>query len=120
MFEYHSDDIRFREVWLLLDKASASDLDRAQSIIDECKERDGEWRYVQAAVFYYRSWFLECKRQLKKAMKLDPENEIYRSAYNDLIAMAAAAKLEGNGLPEEKHWYDGCGETCCYCCSELC
>ena len=112
MFEYHSDDIRFREVWILLRQTDGVDLDRAQRMLDECRERDGEWRYVQAAVFYYRSWFLECKRQLKKAMKLDPEN--------DLIAMADAAKLEGNGLPEEKHWYNGCGEACCDCCSELC
>lgn len=48
MFEYHSDDIRFREVWILLRQTDGVDLDRAQRMLDECRERDGEWRYVQA------------------------------------------------------------------------
>lgn len=121
MFSQDEQEARFSEVWECLngDYPGEEELERAQKILDGMKERDAEWHYVQAAVDYYKRFYLECKKHLKKAIKLDPENGKYRAALEELIAMANEAQKAGK--PYEEGKWDGVAETCCEgCCTSLC
>lgn len=121
MFEKEERDERFSEVWECLngDYPSQEDLERAQGILDKVKDRDAEWHYVQAAVEYYKRFYLDCRKELKKAIKLDPENGKYRAALEELTAMANEAQKAGTPLPEGK--WDGFAETCLEgCCTSCC
>lgn len=94
-------------------------LTAAQELLDAEKERDAEWHYMQAAVHYYRRRYLDCRKRLETAIKLDPLNPRYRADYDGLLAMARAAKAE----EQEKRVKatDGCAEGCCEgCCQALC
>ena len=121
MFMQEERDERYRAVWECLngDYPGAEELERAQGMLDKIKERDAEWHYVQAAVDYYRRFYLDCRKHLKKAIKLDPENAKYRASLEELTAMADEAKKAGK--PYQEGAWDGVCETCCEgCCDGLC
>ena len=121
MFTQCEYDERFSEVWDCLngDYPSTEEIERAQSLLDRIKERDAEWHYVQAAVDYYKRFYLECRKHLKKAIKLDPENGKYRAALEELTAMADEAAKNGKPLPAAK--WDDCASTCLEgCCTSCC
>ncbi|MDD4840092.1 MAG: hypothetical protein PHE93_05460 [Clostridia bacterium] len=67
-------------------KKSISDknLDRAQTLLDNITRRDAEWHYYQSIVFYERSWFAECKKQLQIALEIEPNNEKYKKSLANL------------------------------------
>lgn len=65
---------------------NAKNLDKSQSLLDSISRRDAEWHYYQSIVFYERSWFAECKKQLEIALDLEPENEKYRKSLENLKA----------------------------------
>ena len=58
----------------------------AQARLDDFNERPAEWHYLQAVVFYKKSWTNESKKQLEIAMEMDPDNIKYRNAYGKLNA----------------------------------
>ena len=112
---------RFRGVWKILGEELTDErIVEAQEQLNRVKEKDAEWHYTQAAVFYYKSWYLDCRRQLREAIKLDPENAKYRSALDELTNMANEAKESGKALPRSGSWSDGCAEGCCLCCEGIC
>jgi DnaJ-class molecular chaperone len=110
----------FEEISRLLKEG---DINRAQAVLDEFNERSAEWHYLQAVVFYKKSWNSESKKQLEIAIQLDPENKKYRSAYGKLNQKTEYEKQTAHAPKEEQ--YDGGGEqmggnvcsnclSCCY------
>ena len=112
--EVAEQDERFRGVWEILGgELNANRLKKAQKLLDVIKDKDAEWHYVQAAVFFHKSWYLDCKKHLKKAVRLGPENPKYSAALNELTEMANEAKRNGTPLPGTGKWSDGCAEGWC-------
>ena len=70
------------------------DVNGAQSILDDFNERNAEWHYYQAVVFYKKGWMNDSKKQLEIAMQMHPENNKYREAYGKLNAKADYEKQE--------------------------
>ena len=64
----------------------ADKVSEAQARLDECNDRDAEWHYLQAVVFYKKNWTNDSKKQLEIAMQMDPNNAKYRSAYDKMNA----------------------------------
>ena len=121
MFAKNEDDARYLSVWECLngDYPGEAELEQAQKILDGMKERDAEWHYVQAAVNYYNRFYLDCRKELKKAIKLDPDNGKYRASLEELTAMADEVAKNGKPLPDAK--WDGVAETCLEgCCTSFC
>lgn len=58
--------------------------DEAQRRLDDIYDRDAEWHYYQAAIFYEKSWLNESKRQLEMAVSMDPTNARYQNVLNNL------------------------------------
>ena len=64
------------------------DVNGAQAILDDFNERNAEWHYLQAVVFYKKGWMNDSKKQLEIAMQMDGDNVKYREAYGKLNAKA--------------------------------
>lgn len=108
------------------------DLSAAQAILDDFNERNAEWHYFQAVVFYKKGWMNDSKKQLEIAIQMDPDNNKYREALGKMNAKADYEKQEkeksaqpqaqsygpygaGNGNPQM-----GGGtmcDDCCRCCA---
>ena len=67
-----------------------NNLDKAQDVLDNVIIRDAEWHYLQSVLFYKRNWFLESKKQLEMATKLDPSNERYQRSLEKLTKILAS------------------------------
>ena len=59
-------------------------ISEAQNKLDEFSERDAEWHYLQAVIFYKKNWNNESKKQLEIAMNMDPFNSKYSDSYQKL------------------------------------
>lgn len=62
----------------------SGDIQEAQRVLDGFNERGAYWHYLQSVVFYRKNWINESKKQLEIAMRLEPDNEKYRTAYKKL------------------------------------
>ena len=77
--------------------------DEAQDMLDSMTERNGEWHYMQAIVFYKREWLTDAKTQLEMALRDDPNNAKYRSSLEKLTLTMSGPQQrqaqQGNGNP---------------------
>ncbi len=71
---------------------SARDFEKAQSLLDDMYYRGGEWHYYQAIIFYEKNWLNESKKQLELAVDLEPENDKYKRALENM-----KKKIDGTG-----------------------
>ena len=102
---------------------------QAQAILDDFNERNAEWHYLQAVVFYKKNWTNDSKKQLEIAIEMDPNNVKYRNAYGKMNAKNEYEKQNAhkqqsenpytNGMPmdeEEQMGGSACSQcaSCCY------
>ena len=110
-----------------LDEVSAllkdGKINEAQAKLDAFNERNAEWHYLQACVFYKKNWTNECKKQLEIAIDLDGDNKKYRDAYGKLNAKndyeKRSAKNENESAPaydEDKQMGGNACSQCISCC----
>lgn len=66
------------------DAIRRKDVEAAQRALDEISTRGAEWHYYQSIVFYEKNWLNDSKKQLEIALQLEPENEKYSRALNNL------------------------------------
>ena len=81
----------FEEISRLLKEG---DVNGAQAVLDDFNERNAEWHYLQAVVFYKKNWINDSKKQLEIAMQMDPDNNKYREAYGKMNAKAEYEKQQ--------------------------
>lgn len=62
----------------------AGKIDEAQRELDDCSERQAEWHYLQAVIYYKKNWGNECRKQLEIALTKDPQNTKYKDSYEKL------------------------------------
>jgi len=97
----------FEEIANLL---KADNLSEAQAKLDEFNERNAEWHYLQAVVFYKKNWTNDSKKQLEIAMQMDPNNQKYREAYGKLNARAEFNAQQANRGNYQQNPYSNRGE----------
>lgn len=115
----------FEEIASLL---KADKLSEAQTKLDDFNERNAEWHYLQAVLFYKKNWTNDSKKQLEIAMQMDPDNLKYRNAYGKLNAkneyqQQAASQTQNpytnpNGMPMDDG--DQMGGNACSNCISCC
>lgn len=59
-------------------------IEEAQAKLDAYSERNAEWHYLQAVVFYKKNWTNESKKQLEIAVNMDPYNSKYSETLSKL------------------------------------
>ena len=100
---------------------------RAQNLLDNMSNRNGEWHYYQAIVYYEKSWLNESKKQLEIALSLEPGNEKYQRALDNM-----KKKIDGtNAFKENRRTHQtqynyersyqqrDAGDNCCAACQAL-
>lgn len=119
-------------------------IDEAQKLLDDMYYRGAEWHYYQAIVFYEKNWLNESKKQLELAVDMDPENEKYKkalenmkrkidgtNAFNGQQANGQAGNGQGQQYYSSQRTYsqqqaqpsaaDGCCTACqCAICADCC
>lgn len=110
-------------------------INEAQALLDDFNERDAEWHYLQAVVFYKKNWMNESKKQLEIAMQMDPNCVKYRETYGKLNAKTEYENKKTQGQnggqgqgqhnpystqPSDEPQQMGGGGLCDNCCSCCC
>lgn len=62
----------------------SKDMETAQKLLDDMSYRGAEWHYYQSVVFYEKNWLNDTKKQLEIALQMDPQNEKYQHALDNL------------------------------------
>lgn len=99
--------------------------DEAQERLDAIKDRDGEWHYYQALVYYKREWMNDCLTHLQEAVRLSPDNEKYKDSLAKMQQVLGSDKVPPQDLKGEQgmqgsYATGSCLNTCCttLCCME--
>ena len=105
------------------------DVSKAQSILDDCNDRNAEWHYLQAVIFYKQNWTNDSKKQLEIAMQMDPANQKYRGAYKKMNDKDAYEKQNAGNAQnpyqnqpngEDNQMGGGGCNDCMSCCYTIC
>lgn len=79
----------------------SKDIETAQKLLDDMSYRGAEWHYYQSVVFYEKNWLNDTKKQLEIALQMEPQNEKYQRALDNL-----KKKIDGS-RPYEKEGAQG-------------
>ena len=101
----------------------SGDLPRAQDLLDAFNERTAEWHYLQSVVFYKKNWLSDSKKQLEIALQMDPANQKYKNAHDNLLKQMDYSSQTGGatpvyGRPVEQEM--GGGGNWCSTCATMC
>lgn len=98
----------------------------AQEDLDCVKEKNGKRHYYQSKIYKQKQWYNEQYKELKAALKIEPDNEEYNKAMQELEEF----RKSGQYKEYKKQKRDGqmggvcfevCGECCCtVACECLC
>ena len=102
--------------------------DEAQARLDDINNRDGEWHYYQALVFYKREWMNDCYNHLKEAVRLCPDNEKYKDSLAKMTQVMGSKNTPPTQLggteqgTRQDNMAGNCLNSCCtaLCCMECC
>lgn len=62
----------------------SKEIETAQKLLDDMSYRGAEWHYYQSVVFYEKNWLNDTKKQLEIALQMEPQNEKYQRALDNL------------------------------------
>lgn len=66
-----------------------NDILAAQSLLNAISNKNAEWHYLQGVVYMRQGFYDSAKRHFEAAVEMDPVNNEYRTAYNNLSDSAA-------------------------------
>ena len=99
-----------------LDKAERcierGDLDEAQKVLNAVEEKSGRKHYLQSRIYKAKFWYNEQRKQLKAAIKEEPDNEEYKKEYDELLEFKKTSEYKST----VKHPQMGDMEGCCLEC----
>ena len=118
----------------------ADPLDRAEKYIEQGDffeaqnallglEDSGRKHYLQSRIYKNRCWYNEQRKELKAAIKAEPDNETYKKELDELLKFRKTAGYKNTVQRPQKgqmggtdgKWAECCTETCAYCvCEAIC
>ena len=117
----------------LLDKAEEylahGDQYRAQVTLNKVEKDCGRKFYIQSRIYKKRRWYNEQRKQLKAAVKAEPDNELYKKELEELNAFRKTTEykntvqhpLKGQMGHTDGKWAECCAEVCGYfVCEAIC
>ena len=109
----------------LLDRAEKhiekGDLYSAQNALDMVDKDSARKYYLQSRIYKAKCWYNEQRKQLKKAVKAEPDNETYKRELEELMEFRKTSEYKST----VKHPQMGnetincCLECCCNICDGL-
>ena len=91
-------------------------LEDAESILNgtPLNSRNAEWYFLKATIFYKRGWLQEAHKNFVRACNMDPTNEEYRAAYEEMCRQRSGNFGGYNPVPGT-----GVGCSSCDVCTSL-
>ena len=98
----------------------------AQLLLNEIKEDSGRKHYLQSRIYKVQCWYNEQRKQLKAAIKAEPDNELYKKELEELNEFRKTAEYRQT---KRRHKMGQMGNTdrigfceaCAYCgCEAIC
>ena len=100
----------------------------AQILLNAIEENSGRKHYLQSRIYKVQCWYNEQRKQLKAAIKAEPDNELYKKELEELNEFRKTAeyrqtrrrpKMGQMGKTDEM--FECCCEACAYCgCEAIC
>lgn len=97
------------------DYISWGELEKAQEILNTVKEKSGKKFYLQSRIYKIKRWYNEQRKQLKKAIKEEPDNEEYKKELAELDEFSKTSEYKST---IRKHQMGEAGGVCAECCAE--
>lgn len=92
----------------------------AEAMLDRATNRGAEWHYLKGCISMKRQYYAQARQYLETACSMDPSNQEYKAAYNNL--MSGQARYGGFNTQRTDAGCDGCdmcsGLLCADCCCE--
>lgn len=102
----------FLEIRKALDN---NDLKKADTLLNSVIDRGAEWYFLSGILSYKRGWMDDAVSKVQNAVKLDPNNEEYKTVLSQMVGVDGFfynANRKGYRLSDNE-----CCETlACYCC----
>lgn len=117
-------DSRERERDALLRRAQDAlqqgDVHGAERLLNECVLHSAQWHFLKGSVRYRQGWLDEAEREFEMASLMEPDNELYRDAYEYMRSGGSAYRPEGfesGGMMSSWCKTLLCASLVCGCCS---
>lgn len=98
------------------------DLQGADLALNSRSDRTAEWHYLKGCISMRRQYYTQARAYLEKAVMMDPHNEEYRAAYQNLAS--TQAQYGGFNTQRSSSECDTCdictGLLCADCMCECC
>lgn len=89
----------------------------AQAYLNCVKEKSAKKHYLQSKIYKQKKWYNEQRKQLKAAIRLDPENEEYKRELDELEEFRRSGEYKKcRNLERKSQMGSGFGECCAECC----
>ena len=85
-------------------KQQEGNISGAQNKLDEFSDRNAEWHYLQAVIFYKKNWNNESKKQLEIALSIDSDNKKYIDAYAKLKQKMAYSEKRFENVQNDQEY----------------
>ena len=97
---------------------TAGNLAEAENMLNRISSdmRDGEWNFLMGSVNYSKGWLDQASRFFAEAVRIEPNNQEYRAAYNRMMWQQGGGM---NGNPYAGGANTGCS-ACDMCSALLC
>jgi molecular chaperone DnaJ len=99
-------------------KINSHRLEDAQMLLDGIPQqnRDAEWYYLKGTIYQKKGWLEEAMKNLGTASNMDPTNDTYRKAYENVSQAANGGYKAGRKSSSSD---DGC-DFCSICTGLIC
>ncbi len=96
-------------------------LDKAQAVLNANNTKSGRKYYLQSRIYKAKCWYNEQRKQLKKAVKEEPDREDYQKELAELEEFAKTKDYKSAVRRHQMGQAGGvCAEGCTECCVEAC
>lgn len=103
---------RFAEIRILINNDQIREADRRLRAYPD-EERNAEWNFLMGCVLFKRGYFVDAQKLFDRASEMDPYNQEYRAA-REQMANQAANNPTGYRTSQSSNF-----DSACSCCGNL-
>lgn len=103
---------RYAEIRILINNDQIREADRRLRAYPD-EERNAEWNFLMGCVLFKRGYFVDAQKLFDRACEMDPYNQEYRAA-RDQVQQQAANNPTGYRTSQSSNF-----DSACSCCGNL-
>lgn len=115
---YANGGTKYRDVRFMIQNGRLADADQILSGIPTAN-RDAEWYFLKGTILYRKGWTEQASQNFEQAIAMDPSNQEYQAAYNQMNARRSGSYGGYNTNPNQNPNSKDCS-SCDVCTTLLC